>query len=141
MNSNILIISLLAGICYLPIFGQGIELHGGLNTNHFLDYGRNVGHFQSSHGAGFGYSIGLAVDGIRADWMIQRLDLKFDKYYGSLKASDGGLGGRYTTEAEIEKSFISIGIYPVKLQITRRFYINIGLGSIKINFRILSRYK
>lgn len=132
MNPIKLIFSILIGASCFSAIGQNIELYGGQNTNHFHDYGQNVGHFQSSYNPGYGYSFGLAVDSIKADWMTLRFTLKFDKYSGSLTASDGGLGGGYTTEAEIEKSLISFGVFPFNFQIIKRIDFNLGFEISKL---------
>jgi len=132
-----LIISILIVISCLPVFGQNIELFGGLNTNNFYDR-ENEGHYQSSYNSGSGYSFGLAIDSIRADWMTLRLSLKFDKYSGNLTASDGGLGGGYTTTAEIDKSLISLGVFPLNFRIFKRIDLNIGF---EISKQISESYK
>lgn len=123
--SGVLIVILL-GISCLSVYGQSIELYGGLSNNRFHDYRQNEGRYSSSYEPGNGYSIGIAVDSIKADVMSLRLTLKFDKYAGSLKASGGGQGGGHTTEAQIEKSLISLGVFPVNLQILKRIDFNFG---------------
>jgi len=127
-----LIILILIAISCLPLFGQNIELFGGLNTNQFHDYRQNEGHFQSSYNPGSGYSFALAIDSIKADWMTLRFTLKFDKYSGSLTASDGGLGGGYTTTAKIDKSLISLGVFPLNFRIIKRIDLNIGFEISKL---------
>ncbi|PIF05985.1 MAG: hypothetical protein CSA36_03940 [Draconibacterium sp.] len=126
-----LIISTLIVISCLPAFGQNIELFGGLNANNFYDL-ENEGHYQSSYNSGSGYSFGLTIDNISADCMTLRLSLKFDKYSGNLTASDGGLGGGYTTTAEIDKSLISLGVFPLSFRIVKRIDLNIGFEISKL---------
>jgi len=127
-----LIISILIAISCLPVFGQNIELFGGLNTNNFHDYKENEGHYQSSYHSGSGYSFGLAIDSLKVDWMTLRLTLKFDKYSGDLTASDGGLAGSSTTTAEINKSLISLGVFPLNFRIFKRIDLNIGFEISKL---------
>lgn len=121
---------LLASIALLicmPIFGQNIEVFGGLNTTFYHDFEDDHGHYRSSYNSGSGYSFGVAIDSIRFDKTRRiRLTLMYNKYSGGLTASDGGLGGGYTTQADFEKQIISLGVYPLNFRDIKGFDINIG---------------
>lgn len=114
-------------ISSLSAFSQTIEIIGGLNQNNFFDFQEGEGHFKSSYTSDYGYTIRLGLDDIKADWMSLRLTLSYDKYSGSLTASDGGLGGGYTTNARIDKSVISLGVFPLNFKILDRIDLNFGL--------------
>jgi len=111
----------------MPIYGQDIEVFGGLNTTFYHDNEDDSGHYRSSYNSGSGYSFGVAIDSIRFDKTRHiRLTLMYNKYSGGLTVSDGGLGGGYTTQADFEKQIISLGVYPLNLRDIKGFDINIG---------------
>jgi len=110
----------------LTAFSQDIELIGGLNKNDFFDFQQNEGHFSSSYNYAYGYAIKLGVENIKVDWLTLRFTLGYDKYGGELAARDGGLGGGYTTDAKIDKSVISLGVFPINFKIFDRIDLNFG---------------
>jgi len=124
-------------LCSLTAYSQNIELIGGLNKNNFFDFQQNEGHFSSSYQPDYGYTIRLGVENITFDCLTLRFTLGFDKYEGELTASDGGLGGRYTTDAKIDKSVISLGVFPLNFKIVDRIDLNFGFelsGLIRENY-------
>lgn len=110
----------------LTAFSQNIEIIGGLNTNNFFDYQQNENHYSSSYSSDYGYAIRIGVDNIKVDWMNLMFSLSYDKYGGELEASDGGLGGGYTANVKIEKSVISLGVFPLNFKILDRIDLNFG---------------
>ncbi|NCA86904.1 MAG: hypothetical protein EOM83_15285 [Clostridia bacterium] len=110
----------------LVLFSQNIEVFGGLNQNTFFDFQKNEGHFHSSYNGDEGYAIGIGVDNIKVDKMTLRFTLTYDKYGGKIEASDGGLGGGYTTRAEIDKSILSLGFFPLNFRFFDRIDLNFG---------------
>lgn len=111
----------------LSLFSQNIEIIGGLNKNSFYDFNKNEGHFTSTYSSGFGYSARIAIENIKADWLTLRFTLSYEKYSGEIEASDGGLGGGFTTVAEIDKSIISLGIFPLNFKIKNKIDLNFGM--------------
>jgi hypothetical protein len=109
------------------LFGQKLEMFGGANNNMFHNYHNNEGHFMSSYNSDFGFTAGFGLDSIRIDWLTFRFTLQFDKYAGKLEASDGGLGSGFTTIAKVDKSVISLGIFPINFRILKRIDLNFGL--------------
>lgn len=110
----------------LSVFSQNLEIICGLNKNSFFDFQQNEGHFSSSYNSDYGYAIRIGIENIKVDWMILRFTLSYDKYGGELVASDGGLGGGYTTNATIDKSIISLGVFPINFKIIDRIDLNFG---------------
>ena len=108
------------------LFSQKIEIFGGLNKNIFHDYNKDEGHFNSTYNSDNGYAVGIGLDSIKIDWMTLRFTLQFEKYKGKLDVSDGGLGGGYNTIANIDKSMISLGVFPVNFRLFKRLKINFG---------------
>jgi hypothetical protein len=122
----------------LTLFSQNLEIISGINKNTFFDFQQNEGHFSSSYTSDFGYAIWLGIEDIKAGWLKLRFTLGYDKYGGSLKASDGGLGGGYTTVAEIDKSVISLGVFPINFKIIDKINLNFGVeisGLINESFK------
>lgn len=104
-----------------------IEIYGGNSINAFHDYMSDEGHFQSYYDAGLsGYSAGIAIDNVQVDWLKMRFIFQFDKYDGKLVVTDGGLGGSYTTNASINKSVLSLGMFPINLKILSKLDFNLG---------------
>lgn len=66
------------------------------------------------------------IDGFNLEGMKLRLTISYDKYGGKLEAYNGGLGGGGTTTAEIDKSVLSMGIFPLNFKIKKRLDINVG---------------
>ena len=121
----------------LTAFSQDIELIGGINKNDFFDFQQNERHFSSSYNSDYGYAIRIGIENIKIDRLTLRFTLGFDKYGGELTASDGGLGGGYTTDAKIDKSIISLGVFPLNFKIIDRIDLNFGFeisGLISENF-------
>jgi hypothetical protein len=110
----------------LTLFSQNLEIIGGLNKNSFFDFQQNEGHFSSSYNSDYGYAIRIGIENIKVDWLTLRFTLTYDKYGGELEASDGGLGGGYTTNVTIDKSIISLGVFPINFKIIDRIDLNFG---------------
>ena len=109
----------------LTAFSQDIEFIGGVNKNDFFDF-QDEGQFSSSYNSGYGYAIRFGIENIIVDSVPFRFTLGFDKYGGELTTSDGGLGSRYTTDARIDKSVFSLGIFPLNFKIINRIDLNFG---------------
>ncbi|MDA3911193.1 MAG: hypothetical protein PF448_07545 [Bacteroidales bacterium] len=125
----------------LTSYSQNIEIIGGLNKNSFFDFQQNEGYYSSSYDSDYGYAIRIGIENIQVDWLTLRFTLSYDKYGGELEASDGGMGGTYTTNAKIDKSVISFGVFPVNFKIIDRIDLNFGFeftGLLNENFSGIS---
>ena len=111
----------------LTLFSQSIAIIGGLNRNSFFDFNQDEWHYSSSYDSDFGYAIGIGLEDIKVKWLKLRFTLSYDKYGGEMAISDWALGGGDETNAEIDKSIISLGIFPVNFKIIDRININLGL--------------
>lgn len=114
--------------------GQNFEISGGVNRNKFGDFHREVGHFISDYTPDYGYSFGMSISNFKIDTLPMRLSLRIDNYKGKFYTTSGGRGGAQKTEAEIEKTTIGLGFYPVNFAILKK--IELGIGgelSFKIN--------
>lgn len=122
---------------FISAHSQNIEVIGGLNKNIFFDLQQKEGHYSSSYNPDYGYAIRFGVEDIKVDWMTFRFTLGYDKYGGEFTVSDGGQGGGSTTEAVIDKSVISLSVFPLNFKIINRIDLNFGLefsGLIRENF-------
>lgn len=111
----------------LSAFSQNIELMGGLNSNNFFDIKKNEGHYNSSYNSDYGYEIMIGAESRNDGSLTYRITLGFEKYGGELTASDGALGGGYTTNAKVDKSVFSLGLYPLNFRIKNKIDLNVGL--------------
>ncbi|MEN8230861.1 MAG: hypothetical protein ABFS38_22085 [Bacteroidota bacterium] len=107
-------------------YAQNIECFGGANYNIFRDSWNADGHIYSEYEPAFGHQFGIGINDLRIDWITFRFTLSYDKYGGSLQSTYGGLGGGKSTTAEINKSIVSVGIYPVVLKVFEKIIINAG---------------
>ena len=107
--------------------GQRLEVIGGININSFYDNDKGDSHFSSSYTSKLGSRFAISIEGLKLERMTWRFTLGYDQYQGEVKASDGSLGGGYTTTMAVEKSAISLGIYPLNLKIKNRIDFNLGM--------------
>ncbi len=112
-------------------FCQNIELFDGINYTLFYD-NIGVGHYQSSYTAQTGHCIGVGLDGLSINGLPFRFTLQYDRYKGKIVASDGGLGGGYTTTANIDNSIISIGFFPLNFRVAKALNLNLGLMASRL---------
>jgi len=117
----------LAILFSLSISAQKIELYGGINKNYFYDYSEKEGNFTSEYKPEYGYLIGIGVDSVKIDWITFLFTLDLENYGGASNIYDGGMGGGYREEVNIKKTLISLGIYPLKLNLLKHLYLNAGL--------------
>lgn len=121
--------------CYSALFlfftsdllGQKIEIFGAGNRNSFYDYPKYGTHFNGEYNSDYGYSFGISLDGIAIDSFPLKFTLGLNNYRGKIRISNGGLGGGSTTNAEINKYCIGLGIFPVNCKlIFKKMQLNIG---------------
>lgn len=113
-------------LCSLPVFSQSIAIIGGMNRNSFFDFKQDEFHYSSSYSSDLGYTIRIGLEDIKVNWLKLRFTLSYDKYGGKIAISDWALGGGDETIAKIDKSIISLGIFPLNFKIVDRININLG---------------
>ncbi len=106
---------------------QSIEVIGGMNINHFYDLGTSNRHNSTSYTQDYGYTLKLVYNDIRIRKLSWRFSLGFDKYKGHLLSRSGSLGGSNTIKASVEKSILSVGIYPFNFKIANYLKFSLGL--------------
>lgn len=123
------------------LHAQDIQGYVGGNHNRFYDLVGDRGHYMSSYNPAYGYSIGARIDNIQFNSLKLGFSLQFDQYIGDLRVSDGGLGGGHTTDMSINKSIISLGIFPLNIRIVKVIDVNFGLvASALINESFKGQY-
>ena len=128
MKKAIIIISCLFSF---SSWSQNIEVFTGINDNHFYD---NVegSHFTSTYTSDIGYTFGVAIEDVKVEWSTMRFTLRYDKYQGSINVRDGSAAGGSKTTAEIDKSILSLGVYPFSFFIRKKIQLNIGFELSKL---------
>src|SRR5688572_30144405 len=102
-------------------YGQKIGFSGGVNKNNYFDFIKEEdGHFESDYHPGNGYSFAISIADIKIDsFMPLRLALLFDHYKGSFYTGDGGLSYGEFTRANVVKTTIGLGIYPLNFSVLK----------------------
>lgn len=108
------------------LYGQNLSLFAGLIGTALHDYHSFEGHYNSSYQPGLGYSLGGGVDSIDWFWWNIPFNIKFERYGAQLYASDGGLGGNYWVDSRVDKSILTLGIYPLNFRIKPNFKLSLG---------------
>ncbi|MEI8048659.1 MAG: hypothetical protein WCI92_14860 [Bacteroidota bacterium] len=108
------------------ISGQNIELSGGMNRNNYFDWQKEEGHFIAEYTPGNGYCAELSLSDFKFDSLTIKISLLVDNYKGSFYTQDGGLAGAYKTVAEVEKTTLGIGLYPLNFYIFKKIKLSLG---------------
>lgn len=118
---------LLFCMCCSPLFSQTLEIHGGYLYNNYHELAFGDSDYSLDLKAGHGYAFGVSVDDFQL-WKIKhRLTLRYEQFNGDISASDIGLGGGQTTEAEFDKTLLSLGVYPVRVKFLGAGEANLGV--------------
>lgn len=109
------------------MFSQNLEIIGGLNYNRFFEFHKDDGHYITSYKPEWGYMFKVAIDDVRFEEQNLRFTLGYMNYSGEINAYNGGLGGGSRTLADVNKSMLSLGIYPFNFKILKRIDFNLGV--------------
>ena len=110
----------------MALFSQNLEIIGGINKNIFFDFQEDDGHSRSTYNSQLGYEIHAAIEDVKIGEGKWKFTLGFENYGGEINAIDGSLGGSYATNAKIDKSIITVGVYPFNFKIIDRIILNFG---------------
>lgn len=111
----------------LILFSQNIELIGGGSYNSFFEFHKDEGHYITSYQPEWGCMFKVAIDDIKFEEQGLRFTLGYVNYGGKINAYNGGLGGGSRTLADVNKSVLSLGIYPFNFKILKRIDFNLGV--------------
>ncbi|MGB0870854.1 MAG: hypothetical protein ACPGSD_14765 [Flavobacteriales bacterium] len=121
---------IMATLCFLAhftAFSQVFELSGGYNVNRYFDSEETLKYASSNYVSDNGYALQFGIDEVKIDWLILRFTLGFEKYSGFINVSNYGAGGSISNEAQVDKSIISLGMYPVKFKIAKTLDVDLGM--------------
>jgi len=110
-----------------PLHSQSWELIGGANENLFFDFKQNEEQINSEYFGRRGYVFRIAYETKSFSRTTMRYTLSYDKFGGSVKVSDVNYWSGQRTEAEVSKSTISLGLFPLNLLLFEDLIINLGV--------------
>jgi len=111
----------------IALYGQKLEAYAGLNLNTFRNPENNGGNYSSNYEPALGPTVGIGIDSVRLDKLKFRFTLQYEIYAGELKAYEGGHYYSHEIDAEINKSILSLGIFPLCYRILKRIDLNFGV--------------
>lgn len=119
------LLTLLSGIT----FAQSFELAAGFNINTFYEFIEENPHYASEYTNGNGYAIKGSIENLRLlDSILPiRLEINYTNYKGHSEIRTGGQSYGQTEYADIDKSVLGFGIYPLLLRIHKGFRVELGL--------------
>ena len=110
----------------LSIGAQQIEFFGGPNHNRFFDLQSANSIFHTDYEAGGNISFGLALNQITIDKTKINARLSFENFHGKLNLHYGN-DLKSMTNANVEKSIISLALYPLNKTLFERLNLSLGL--------------
>lgn len=81
---------------------------------------------QSSYKSKYGYAAHVGIENVKVDRITFRFTLGFEKYGGELEASEFGMSYSSKTKANVDKSVISLGIFPLNFKLFKKIDLNFG---------------
>jgi hypothetical protein len=126
MTMQKLILQTILLFSFYNLNAQTVEFSGGLNKNSYFDFVKNNGHSISSYTPGNGYSLGLSISDFRIDTVRMRITIMLDNYNGKIYTTNGSLAGGSETKAEVTKTTLGMGLYPVNLSAKKSFHFSFG---------------
>jgi hypothetical protein len=105
-----------------------LELNGGYIINHFHDFGydKEGPHYKSEYQNGSGYGFLLGIEDLTEGIFRYRFTLAYFHYGGQFYTYASGLGSGVSVDGSVNKSLISLGLYPLGFKILRKIDLNIG---------------
>ena len=130
-----LIIYLNFGIYLNCGIAQNIEFSAGANINRFYDLKEEQSNnsFTSDYSTGIGYSAIFSLNDVQSSSLNFRFTLKLEHYSGLIYNNDKRSFRTINTDVDIEKTNISLGIYPIHFKVLNKLLIDIGA---ELNFLI-----
>jgi hypothetical protein len=107
-------------------YGQTVEISGGANMNVFHLPGEDISSLPVFDPE-FGYSFGISISDFRIHTLRMRISLLIDNYKGELIRYRDQIGGVTShISAEVNKTTVGIGLYPINISIRNRFHFSFG---------------
>ena len=111
----------------INIYCQNIELSNGLIRSTFYSSYYDDNYSTANFSSEWGYSFKLGIDGLKIDWMNLSLTIGYDNYSTKVEAISWGMMYESTVNLNIDKSLISVGVYPINISLLQRIKLNIGV--------------
>jgi len=124
INRSILITGLLLSSTML--IAQSVGLYGGYSHNHLFDFGKD-GHIESEYLINSSYTIGIGIENVKIDWLNMSFTVDYHTYGGEIQEKYSGLASWSTTNVQITKSSISVGIFPINLYLFNHIELDFGV--------------
>ena len=116
------------------IYAQSTEITIGYILNNFFDLEEDEAYNSSTYYDRGGFGLGVAIENVMIDSIKVRYTLSYSKYAGKIRNYNGGKGSGTTIMANVHKSIVSLGFFPVNLKILKRIDLNLGFeGSILLH--------
>jgi len=109
------------------VFSQSFEFFGGISKNKFYDIQDNRPFDTGKYNSGINSYFGIGLHQIEIEDIEFGITISYEKFGGDLWATSGGRGGGRTVTAKVDKSIVSIGIFPFSKKIYNQLQISIGL--------------
>ena len=109
------------------LYAQNIEVIPWFGRSYLFDFEEETPHFNSDYKTGLVYGGSIGVSDIKFSDMNLRLIFGFQRYSNELVVGSGGLGGHSTTELDVDKSVLTIGVYPFKRKLFDKFDFELGV--------------
>lgn len=110
---------------------QHVEFISGVSLNSFynkVESPRQNSSYVNQHGP----FLAVAFEGKKTSITNWRITIGFENYGGSISAYDGGNGGGTRVEADINRSSLLVGLYPLNLRLWNKIRINLGMELAKV---------
>lgn len=126
---------LLALYILLSIFSeaQNIEISGGTNYNRFYDFQSNEDHFNASYTGKHGFTVGVGISEVYIASKPMRFTIQYDHFGGYFYCRNGGLGGGYSTTANVIRNDLTIAIFPLNFTFWHNLKLDFGFT---VSYRI-----
>ena len=108
------------------LFSQNIVIIEGFNRNSFYDFIENDGIYHSSYISSYAYVSKIGIDNIKTKKSTLRFTLSYENYGGTVQAGEGGVGSGSDTYLEINKSIVSLAVFPFNFKLFKKIDLNFG---------------
>lgn len=118
------------------LYAQNTEITAGYIQNNFFDFEKDEVYNSSNYSSKGGFGLELGIDEVMIDSIKVRFTLSYSKYSGKIRNYSGGKGSGTTIRANVHKSIVSLGFFPLNFKILDRIDLNFGVeGSMLLHER------
>ena len=114
-------------ICSYTLHSQSFELIQGFTKNNFYDRQEMSSGNRSSYSSDISHFYGLGLHQIKAGKLDIGITIIYEKYRGTVMADSTGLNVGRSIEADVNKSILSFGFYPINTTLFGNVDLNLGV--------------